>query len=634
MQCSTVLSEAQVDFEDNRWDLSRVTKMPLNGQALSLSFKDYVSRPGLESKVLPEDFCLIAKALVIDKIEQSKPKRLHYSATHVLVASIQKLEIEMRRDGLTSILDCMHGHLNGAIDNYGQGGGPKRQAFELRRIVRRLADLHILPDLVSWDHPLTSRKTHDASRINIRKNRESLSSEEAYAIAELFHVAETPEDVFYSSILALMCCAPCRISEIGSLPVNIEVVHGPTDKNEGGVRFKYGLRWWPVKGGKPQVKFIPGEMVPVAQRAVQQLRELTEDARRVAALSIVSDQIPLPDDLEHIREEGVVTSAEVARVLGISKLTKRMLKELESVGYAKYSYESLQRYWRNHLPKKWPIVSDITRIDYGECLTTHFVNQFNSQHTRRCLVQSFTPSSLGSQLTPKGERKNIFERNAIYLSDGSVPQITTHQIRHYLNTIAQRANVPQAHIARWSGRKLIMQNEDYDHTDLEGVVQSILTKGKSIGSGVSVPEIVDDSPDNGAYREALVRQSIHSTPFGFCTSNLRMNPCDRIGACTSCTKLVCIAGHEDHGPAIRADLERRKIAVGNIREREAAGHRVNPAMKEAMEAQMSHVEVLLDAIEDPANLGSFVANTDAPSLIEFSHQQRIFEARRGPEVIE
>ncbi|WP_386282303.1 hypothetical protein [Sulfitobacter profundi] len=552
----------------------------------------------------------------------------------MVVSSIQKLENEMRNDGGSSILDCTESHLDNVIDNYGKGRSPKTQAYELRRIIRRLAEMQILHELASWDHPLTSRRTHIATRINRRRSRENLTSDEAFAIAELFHVAEEPGDVFYSSILALMCCAPCRISELGSLPVDIEVVQGPTTGGDDGVQFKYGLRWWPVKGGKPQVKFIPKEMVPVAQQAIRQIKELTKDAREVAAQAISSDQIVLPDHLEHVREKGIVTSTEVARILGVSKLTKDMLQRLESVAYATYSFESLERYWRESLPNAWPIVSNLTKADYSECLTTHFVNQFNRLHTRKCLVQSFLPASLGRRLTPnnKGEL-NIFERNGVYLPDGSVPQITTHQIRHYLNTIAQRANVPQAHIARWSGRKLVMQNEDYDHTDLEGVVQSILSKGYSVNTDINAPEIVDDTQDTGPYREALVRQSIHSTPFGFCTSNLRMEPCDRVGACSTCTKLVCIAGHETHVPAIRADVERRKIAVENIREREVAGHRVNPAMKEAMLAQLSHAENLLGAVEDPANVGSFIANAGAPALVEFSHQRRVFESRKPLEVI-
>ena len=56
----------------------------------------------------------------------------------------------------------------------------------------------------------------------------------------------------------------------------------------------------------------------------------------------------------------------------------------------------------------------------------------------------------------------IFAR--LGLSDPDDPiTLKTHQLRHYLNTLAQRGGLSEAEIAAWSGRADIRQSTVYDH---------------------------------------------------------------------------------------------------------------------------------------------------------------------------
>ena len=75
-------------------------------------------------------------------------------------------------------------------------------------------------------------------------------------------------------------------------------------------------------------------------------------------------------------------------------------------------------------------------------------------------VQAFEKSLSG---TTCKRTESIFETLDIKLPDGTYPSIQTHDPRHFLNTMAQRAGVPQEIIAAWSGRWSVAQNAVYNH---------------------------------------------------------------------------------------------------------------------------------------------------------------------------
>lgn len=79
------------------------------------------------------------------------------------------------------------------------------------------------------------------------------------AIAEIFSKDESQlsvRDIFTTSVLALLMCAPGRISEILSLPADCEI----TEHDENGIE-RYGLRFFSAKGYAGDIKWIPSVMV-------------------------------------------------------------------------------------------------------------------------------------------------------------------------------------------------------------------------------------------------------------------------------------------------------------------------------------------------------------------------------------
>lgn len=467
--------------------------------------------------------------------------------------------------------------------------------------------------------------THQNSRIHNTNPRKPITDDIAYAIAEAFHKAQTPRDQIISSILALLTCAPARLSEVLILPIDAEITESPGDQFcspdtpfSEDTRFHYGLRWFPVKGGDPVIKFIPKEMAPVAKEAIKRLKQHTQDARDTATWMMNHPgQMPLPEDLGHVRHIGTFTHKELVSLYGKNAIARAKERGCIKIGYDTYSFTSLEEGWKNFIPSGWPYVSKQHAVTYDKALCVIHLHTFTpNAGTDTTVVQSISEKGIQKDLhSPKG----LFHRLDITLPDGSTPKFTTHQIRHYLNTIAQQANIPQAHIALWSGRKNIMQNSVYDHTDREALIDKILQDPTA--QETNLPVIVDDADEE--IKAAFLKQNITSTPIGFCLGDLRFSPCEKAGACLDCTRLVCVAEPGIKREAIARDLERKRLALQNFVDAEKSGKRVNPRAKATAEKSVLHGEKLLASIDAPSNEGKLIKNTSISSLPGFSHDKRI-----------
>src|SRR5262249_8223064 len=133
-------------------------------------------------------------------------------------------------------------------------------------------------------------------------------------LADIFASNPTePRDIFTSSVSAMLLCAPSRISEILSLPVDCEVWQLKKDGSKA-----YGWRFQPGKGGVPCIKWIPDAMASIAQEAMSRIKKLTDEARKIAKW--YEDQPNLfyrHLNCPNLSEEHPLTAEEAALALGI-----------------------------------------------------------------------------------------------------------------------------------------------------------------------------------------------------------------------------------------------------------------------------------------------------------------------------
>jgi hypothetical protein len=344
-----------------------------------------------------------------------------------------------------------------------------------------------------------------------------------------------------------------RIGEALTLPAAcwVEVPEvGPDgsvalDPRTGEPVVRYGIRYWPEKGGDPEPKWIPTPAVPLARRAIQELTELCREAReRAAVLEADPSRVPLPG--EHGPED-LLSLQELQRLLGV-----------DNAQSSAQASSFLRQLGVEPRPQKEPRGSDGRRVkvfrvgDIERALAQRrhglvVLERANGKKQRLseslCVVydKAFSPGSIGDRLLVRllGEHtirvalggsvqrsESVFSRRGLTEADGSPIRIRTHAFRHWLNTLADHGGLSDLLLARWMGRKDLRQNEAYKHGTVAQRVRWVREMIETGGLTGPVAETYHglDPVTRERFLEAQVHV-VHFTPFGVCLHDYSMDPC-------------------------------------------------------------------------------------------------------------
>lgn len=525
------MTASAIVWEAPAWDLTDLAKPERAGRPPVVNFG---------SKELGPDnsFGAFARAYVAFKIAEEFGRQRQIGKYTKPVVMMRVLAAVMQENGIAEPADITPALLDVAVDRIrAQGGEPygiEQRAKALEWVAQALNAAGVVRSPFEWS--IGRARFSMESRLNAYDDDRNFTWDELEAVTEAFVNARTPRQQVTTAVLALLCCVPARISEILELPVDCDVVLDPGDG------YQAGLRWWPKKGGAPQIKFVPKAMVPVAQEALARIKRYTEPARRLA--------------------------------------------QAVAAGEAAFDRK----------PKGWPFLPGDGRIPYERALmVAHprsiFVTVSDSARLDR--VEPITYHQIMSALQgqPGDPSKSIFEEMGIRLSNGSPLIVNTHKPRHYLNTLASKASVPPADTALWSGRKSLQQNSTYDHETAQELLARI-RKARGVESLAPIP--IDSET---AFDIAQIKETAHTTPFGWCVQSLRQNPCQMFGECLNCTHLVCIKGAEVKLANIRRELERERQLRTRARERIAGGLRASPRWMETFDRKIARLEQLVAILE-------------------------------------
>ncbi|EBP5991352.1 MULTISPECIES: hypothetical protein [Klebsiella] len=429
----------------------------------------------------------------------------------------------------------------------------------------------------SWKNPLKV-KCEDFIH-NKAKNKGKLPNEVALnAFAEIFSQQLTNRrDIFTTSVIVLLMSAPSRISEILALPMDC-LMEDITKKGE----VKYGLRFWAGKGYGGEIKWISSVMVPIVEVAIERILSLTKEARTFAKLMEL-DFKGFHNRLDRLKKfpaDRMLTSEQVIEILTNQKKTKKdcigMLKRLSLIPTdGAYCLESLWIELRSRLPPNFPWYDKAKNIKYSNLLFLIFKDSF---HPRRSdnIIQLYIPKRgfFIQDISPERENVNIFERYGYKNSDGSAIHFNTHQIRHLLNTIAQRNGLSEFEIAKWSGRVNVSQNRVYNHVDEEEILEkyeSLKALAKSYEASSKISKFPLTSSENKAGATSLYTQTLHITEFGYCTHDFVVSPCEKFRDCVNCSDQVCIKGHTENLTRLKEKLSHVKGLIDKVAGENSSG---------------------------------------------------------------
>lgn len=569
---------ADLNFEENIWDISDSIKLKGRGDKRSrVPFSTFETANASRVQFMDEPFLSFAKA----DFRYSFAMRPTKSPSR-RVSALRALESALRETGsANNITKATAETFNRAaqlIKGHFSVAAAYRIGGQLEMLAKFLTENRLVVVPIDWRNPL--KRPSDTSRVgkdfDERRNAKLPSEAALNALPRLFNMVTEPFDELLTSLAAILCSAPDRINEVLLLPVECEV----RQKNRNG-QDVYGLRWWPAKGAEPMVKWIVPSMAEVVASAIAKIRRITCSARSVALWYEKNPtKLYLPPDCEYLRSREFLNSTEIGMVLyegRIDRNTALSWCKLNEVPLSKDGRRSIARFSDieraviGKLPRNFPYVSEEVGLKYSDAL---FVSRRNECHSVKsafnCLVDAITIDQVNSALGGRVEHgvSTIFNKHGFQEADGSEIRVTTHQFRHYLNTLAQAGGMSQLDIAKWSGRKDVRQNAAYDHVSADELVLKIRNAlgddRQMFGPLAELPKRVVISRDEFAQ---LKVPTAHTTEFGVCIHDYTMAPCQLHADCLNCNEQVCIKGDEIRLARIRTELAE---AVENLTAAEQA----------------------------------------------------------------
>ncbi|WP_332405304.1 integrase [Vibrio metschnikovii] len=432
---------------------------------------------------------------------------------------------------------------------------------ELERLAKFLSLNSLIPKGISgWVNPIKRPSSSYRTGIKAKKIREEKlpSSDALSALAEVFaNNPSDPRDIFTSSVFALLMSAPSRISEVLSLPVDCEV----TEIDRKGVS-RYGWRFFAGKGYDGDIKWIPSVMESIAREAIRRLKVQSESARKFAKwVEENPTKFYRHENCPNVSDKTPLTLVQACNALGLSPSRSSLyMRGLSDKNYA-HTLDSLWRHVVYRLPEGFPWFDKSKGIKFSNAMFSMCKNALHkSKGALPTELHRPTGDFFNNDLSPRESlgkaHSSIFDRHNYRDIDGNRLKITSHQVRHLLNTIAQRGGLSNLEIAKWSGRADVRQNRTYNHMTEYEMVAMAEQLGGATDIYTPLGKVDGNLPMCNGVFNTLEHAAVHVTEFGFCVHDYTLSPCEKFRDCVNCTEQVCIKGNEENLQRIKDRLSK------------------------------------------------------------------------------
>lgn len=693
---SPVLAEAKIEWSSLKWDLSDITE-----RSSAATGKVIVAMRSLNLREpYPPGWADLLRTLIVWLLEEKRDVGKIWNAgslSSVIKASRRLIDYLIQSETALDIA----GVPPSIVEDFASScrSDKDNSTFpSLTRIIPYFVDRGVAPQLAGLEFKPALKERALQSHVQPSTWSEIIALGSAYqALRSQDSPASKRQDFdllrYYTMLATLLVCAPSRMSELWRTAADIVVLTNPLEHLETipeedveNLDFKFALVWHPVKRGRPVIKPIPAAMHNVARDCVDIVRSYGEEARSTARWIMKNPGIlPITEelaDLEVCRQTGKITSEQLKRLFGLPedrqigshkvwcrnfhRTRASHKKKGGGIGRSdEYCFKTLEaewwelflKKWKNSLGAVWPyaVNTETYKLEADRALLLVYDGQLDTRTKYQSKIFLEAPSfkSLDKLLSEQSSSRNlsVFQRLDIRLPDGSHPSIQTHQLRHFLNTMAQRAGLPEPVIAAWSGRRNIAQNVVYDHrTDAERLrahgyavadydeaqVDDLLARqvGLAFEGAIAPPSIEVLSATEASVRELNRQLMISITQFGFCVGDLKSDPCPHAMNCLSCARLVVCKGAAKAKALIEDKIRRLKGQRDLLRAHLAEGGKrlKNEKILPHLDAQIAGAEDMLLALNDPGiEDGTIIARRDSRGAISASFADRValFAAEQG-----
>lgn len=627
-----------LDFDSNIWDITETNPGKQNTKQKIIFSNLECSKESNKFTIdnmipLKEPFLSFTKAYLRYKQAMEPVKSFSPLIASMRLLEQALLEMTQTANPLNITTDILNRAIALGKENFTEAVVYRQGAF-LQKVAQFISEKRISKIPIDWKN--SAKRPNDAQRVGKKaddiRNEKMPSKRALEALPEIFLKATEPKDILITSIIAILFGAPNRIGEVLLLQEYCEVIQKGSDGKE-----QYGLSWYPQKGATPMIKWIIPSMVDVVKKAINQIRELTKEARKVAKWYEENpNDLYIPEELNYIRNKTLLTTKDISLILfgkelkGVVNLCKIYNIQYEIVNKKVIvGFKALEKAILESLPKDFPYINKEKGFKYSETLLIQRLNEYN--YIKSTILPSIDNFNIGFINDALGSRQgisksSIFERFGFKESNGDPIKVTTHQFRHYLNTLAQKGGASQLDIAKWSGRKEVSQNRAYDHVSANEMlllVQNAVGNEDMLMSQLrnieSIKKKVVISRDE--YAQLKVRTA-HKTDFGVCIHDFSMMPCQLHMDCLNCTEQVCIKGDKISNERIRQRKIEVEEALEIAKKAQQEGHVGANRWIKHQSIELEKLKQLCDIFDnDNVKDGTLIQISDAPSISQSEQAQ-------------
>lgn len=614
---------SDLPFEKDVWDVTEAVKTKGKAnQRERVTFSTMATARDKKPQMMQEPFLPFAKAY-LRYMHGMRPTKI----IGFRLAALRAIEAALVESGVAPVPVQIDSRvLNRAaqiVSDRFSDGAAYRVGGQIEMLGTFLAENRLTSVPVRWRNPIKrpSSAVRVGKEFDERRAEKMPSSAALDALPRIFRLATDPADMITVSVAAILLASPDRIGEVLTLPEACEV-----REPRKGQEVAYGLRWWPAKGAEPMVKWLVPSMASVVEEALQKIRVSTEEARRIARwYEQNTGQIYLAPDAAHLRGRPWLSMAEVSEVLGLTArgaanawCKAKAIKTEKLDGKHLFTrFSDVEAAVIEMLPAGFPILDKATGLKYSDALLIVRRNELGGQRgTYRCMIEAV---GIGQINTGLGSRAvhghdSIFNRFGFTEPDGSHIAVTSHQFRHYLNTLAQAGGLSQLDIAKWSGRRDIRQNEAYDHVTPSQMLQKIrdaVGGDQMFGPLAELPKKVLIRRDEFA---RLVVPTAHTTDLGYCVHDYSASPCQLHMDCIHCQELVCVKGDAEKEALLRQRLDEAKGLMDMAQAATAEGYSGSDRWLDHHRATVDRLTQLCSIMDDTTVPDGAVIQLAAPKM--------------------
>ena len=555
-----------IDWENEVWEITGGRLLQQSGRN-SLSVKmNFNYPPKLGDDRIGGDWEQLAKALFLLRLH-SKQQNLSNQRGFITVIGYIAYYLNQRNASIYDITreDLEHA-CNAISKDYSESS-----AYNFHKLAAEFAghlDANgLCKNFLNYKYS-KQKRPESANAVGTKRldDPDTLSTNERVLAPVVFKVLgqlyqNVPKDHkyrFYILLLTFFACTGRRFSEL-SLLIDQEI-----QVSQDGVAY---LEYFPRKTSKgntftPKRKlWLPSQTLSLLREVIEEIRCLTRDCRDTALEMLKSQDI----DARFLENQPEQLFSSDLIILGVSPTilskSSRLFKEGfvfkdENSCQMYTTIQGLKQYCRHNFNPQSLRAIHTDQFGKSYFLSDLMFLRYYTMSSGKSIAHWLTVECTHSMLTTFLRYLDDLVKEYVGLED--IPEFTTHDFRHTLNTMLDEGGLSDLLQTEWFGRSDPKDTKAYQHTSPEKKALMIREQLKNGEAKGILAEQIFNLPINiqDAVLEARV-QAVHDVGTGLCIHNFSQLPCERHLQCSAdCKDYVWVKDDKK-----RLDEQKRILAM-------------------------------------------------------------------------